>query len=175
MIVIRVVTTLLLLCALGTWAAFASADDPKAMPQPAPATQVALASGDFAQVESFLKAHCIDCHGEKTQKGDVALHTFHDPASVVKARDTWETVLEKVRNGEMPPKKRPRPEMRDVQAFTHAVDLIFAHAEANLKPDPGHVTIRRLNRTEYNNTIRDLVGVDFQPATDFPPDDVGHG
>src|SRR5690606_15488506 len=42
-------------------------------------------------------------------------------------------------------------------------------------PNPGRVTVRRLNRTEYNNTIRDLVGVDFQPADDFPSDDVGYG
>src|SRR6185503_10649065 len=49
------------------------------------------------------------------------------------------------------------------------------HHDRNAKPDPGRVTIRRLNRTEYNNTIRDLVGVDFQPAEDFPSDDIGHG
>ena len=49
------------------------------------------------------------------------------------------------------------------------------HVDCNLPRDPGRVTIRRLNRTEYNNTIRDLVGVDFKPAKDFPSDDVGEG
>src|SRR6185503_3075509 len=49
------------------------------------------------------------------------------------------------------------------------------HHDRTAKPDPGRVTVRRLNRTEYNNTIRDLIGIDFDPAEDFPADDVGHG
>src|SRR5258708_25436620 len=51
----------------------------------------------------------------------------------------------------------------------------FARLDRNMKPDPGRVTARRLNRVEYNNSIRDLVGVDFKPASDFPADDSGYG
>jgi hypothetical protein len=56
-----------------------------------------------------------------------------------------------------------------------AIQGIFDRADAAAKPNAGRVTIRRLNRTEYNNTIRDLLGVDFKPADDFPADDVGYG
>src|SRR5262249_21734368 len=55
------------------------------------------------------------------------------------------------------------------------LDRTLFAVDCGLKRDPGRVTIRRLNRTEYNNTIRDLVGVNFQPAEDFPADDVGYG
>src|SRR5262249_11977864 len=59
--------------------------------------------------------------------------------------------------------------------FTKAIHGIFERADRTAKRDPGHVTVRRLNRVEYNNTVRDLAGVDFQPAEDFPSDDIGHG
>src|SRR5262249_31868188 len=68
-----------------------------------------------------------------------------------------------------------RPAAQEVESFAKAVDGVFARADRSSKPDPGGVTIRRLNRVEYNNTIRDLVGIDFNPAEDFPSDDVGHG
>ena len=55
------------------------------------------------------------------------------------------------------------------------MQTLFENADKNAKPDPGRVTVRRLNRVEYNNTVRDLFGVDIKPAEDFPSDDVGHG
>ena len=76
---------------------------------------------------------------------------------------------------EMPPPERPQPKPAEVEAVTAAIQGIFDRADAAAKPNAGRVTIRRLNRTEYNNTIRDLVGVDFKPADDFPADDVGYG
>src|SRR6185437_5657998 len=71
--------------------------------------------------------------------------------------------------------ERPRPKVEEIEAFLAAVNGIFAKHDGAARPDPGRVTIRRLNRVEYNNTIRDLVGVDFQPADDFPADDSGYG
>jgi mono/diheme cytochrome c family protein len=124
---------------------------------------------------AFLQKHCLHCHGEKTKRADLALHVYRDEAVVLKDRKTWENVLHVVRSGEMPPKKRPRPDAAEVAAFLGSVEAIFARADRNARPDPGRVTVRRLNRTEYNNTIRDLVGIDFQPADDFPADDIGHG
>lgn len=76
----------------------------------------------------------------------------------------------------MPPKKKqPQPTPAEITAFNAAIENAFAAAEKTAKPDPGRVTIRRLNRTEYNLTVRDLVNVDFSPAEDFPADDIGHG
>src|SRR5205807_2610045 len=75
---------------------------------------------------------------------------------------------------EMPPEKKPQPtpEERERIAAWIQSELFPVDCE---HPDPGRVTLRRLNRAEYNNTIRDLVGVDFHPADDFPADDSGYG
>jgi mono/diheme cytochrome c family protein len=123
----------------------------------------------------FLQTHCFRCHGDKVKKADLSLQAFPDEAALLKNRKVWKSVLEVVRSGEMPPTSRPRPTTREIDSFTAAVQGVFDRADKNARPDPGRVTIRRLNRTEYNNTIRDLVGVDFNPAEDFPSDDVGHG
>ena len=80
-----------------------------------------------------------------------------------------------VQTGEMPPKERPRPAQDETAGVLKAIDAVFNSFDRNAKPNVGRVTIRRLNRTEYNNTVRDLVGVDFKPAEDFPVDDVGYG
>ncbi len=123
----------------------------------------------------FMKKHCYECHGEKQTKADLDLARFKDDATILKDHKLWKSVLQQVNSGEMPPKKKPRPAPSDLAAFNSAIENAFALAEKNAKPDPGRVTLRRLNRTEYNHTVRDLVNVDFDPAEDFPADDIGHG
>ena len=84
--------------------------------------------------------------------------------------------MQKLRTGQMPPKGLPGAARRSRwPSVTHWFDLQFARLDREMKPDPGRVTARRLNRVEYNNTIRDLLGVDFKPADDFPADDSGYG
>jgi len=124
---------------------------------------------------AFLKTHCYYCHGEKFTKSELDLTSYQDDKSLVKDRKVWLKVMQMLEAGAMPPKEREQPKPEEFAAFLKLIDDVFEVADRNAKPDPGHVTIRRLNRTEYNNTIRDLVGVDFQPAEDFPSDDVGHG
>jgi mono/diheme cytochrome c family protein len=123
---------------------------------------------------AFVEKHCLHCHGDKKPKGDLDLHRYRDATAVLKDRKVWQAVLDRVRAGEMPPPKRPQPAPGEVEAFVRSVEAVFARANGG-RPDPGRVTARRLNRVEYNNTIRDLVGVDFHPAEDFPSDDVGYG
>jgi mono/diheme cytochrome c family protein len=125
-------------------------------------------------VEPFLAKNCILCHNAKIKTAEVNLD-YHDAAAVLKDRDIWENVLGKLRSGEMPPKgaKQPRPE--DVKAVAQWIEAEFARIDRNTKPDPGRVTAHRLNRFEYNNTVRDLLAVDFHPAEDFPADDAGYG
>src|SRR5262249_6763432 len=113
--------------------------------------------------------------GPKKQKAGLTLHQYTDEKSILKDRKKWHEVVRMVHTGEMPEAKQPRPDIKDTEAFLKAINDIFAVADAKGKRDPGRVTMRRLNRAEYNNTIRDLVGVDFQPAADFPADDVGYG
>jgi hypothetical protein len=75
----------------------------------------------------------------------------------------------------MPPKGLPRPPAAHVEALLGFVRQEFEKADRDVPPDPGRVTARRLNRNEYSNTIRDLLGVDFRAEKDFPTDDSGHG
>ncbi len=142
---------------------------------------LALASTAFAQEPfaktgvAFLGKYCTDCHGEKKQKGELALHKFRDDVSVLKQRKTWKRVLEMVQNGDMPPDDKTQPTKPERDAFIASAKAVFASYDAKAKPDPGRVTIRRLNRNEYNNTLSALLGMDVQPANDFPADGVGYG
>ena len=123
---------------------------------------------------AFLEKHCTTCHGKEKQKGDLALHDARDDVSVLRARKRWREVLRMVESGEMPPEEKPRPTDDERRQFAETVRAIFSNADA-APPDPGRLTLRRLNRAEYNNTVRDLLKIDFRPADDFPSDDVGHG
>jgi hypothetical protein len=126
-------------------------------------------------VAPFVTKHCIQCHGPQKKKADLVLHIYKEEKSLLKDRKVWQNVVQQVHAGEMPPSGRPRPAVSENEAFLQAVRAIFERADRAAGRDPGRVTMRRLNRAEYNNTIRDLVGVDFQPAEDFPTDDVGYG
>jgi hypothetical protein len=123
----------------------------------------------------FVTKHCVQCHGPKKKNADLTLHNYTDEKSILKDRKKWHEVMKMLHSGEMPPEKQPRPDLKDTDAFLKAINDIFVKADSSGKRDPGRVTLRRLNRTEYNNTIRDLVGVDFKPADDFPSDDIGYG
>ena len=144
--------------------------------RPDPATAADSAKPTFAKAGvAFLQKNCISCHGEKVKKADLSLHTIRTDADLLKHRKTIQGVLQIVHAGEMPPDGRPRPDQHDIDGFLALVKEVFVAADKNAKPDPGRVTVRRLNRVEYDNTIRDLVGIDFQPSEDFPSDDIGHG
>lgn len=126
-------------------------------------------------VEPFLKTNCFLCHNAKLKVGGLNLEAYRDSKSALRDRDVWEKVVQKLRTGQMPPKGRPVPPSAEVNDVTNWFEVQFARLDRSIKPDPGRVTARRLNRVEYNNTIRDLLGVDFKPAADFPADDSGYG
>lgn len=128
-----------------------------------------------ADGRAFLEKHCLKCHGGADPKGELSLDGFRDTTSVVRQRKVWNNVLKVIRTGYMPPEDRPRPNAKEIEAFTNHVSAVFDYADRHAKPDPGRVTMRRLNRTEYKNTVRDLLGADFNPTEGFPADDVGHG
>ena len=138
---------------------------------------ICLAAGTSFEktVEPFLKSNCVLCHNAKMKVGGLALDAYSDSKTALKDRDIWEKVVQKLRTGQMPPKGRPVPPTEEIAEVTAWFDAQFARLDREMKPDPGRVTARRLNRVEYNNTIRDLVGVDFKPAADFPADDSGYG
>jgi hypothetical protein len=129
------------------------------------------------QIIPLLEKYCTECHGVARKKAGLALDKFkgQSAARVMKDRELWETVLEKLEGREMPPEDQPQPTAQEAELLTTWIQRSLAAFDCRNVKNPGRVTIRRLNRAEYNNTIRDLVGVDFQPADDFPTDDVGYG
>src|SRR5215470_19315981 len=138
--------------------------------------QRAQGRSDFEKaVLPFLVENCYACHNERRKSGELNLEQFKTAASMIQQRETWEHVLQKLQAGEMPPKGAPRPDPAEQKAVISWVEREFDRADRMAKPDPGRVTARRLNRAEYNNTVRDLLGVHFIAQSEFPPDDTGYG
>ncbi len=126
-------------------------------------------------IQPFLKQHCADCHGKRRQRGDITFHQFTTEKTAVQNKKLWEKVAHVIRSGEMPPKGRKRPSLSEYDSVLRWIDQDVFKVDCGKDPNPGRPTIRRLNKAEYNNTIRDLLGVDFKPAKTFPSDDVGYG
>lgn len=135
----------------------------------------AQGAAEFRQyIRPLLENYCFDCHADGANKGGVSFDEFKSDAAALTDHDLWWQVLKNLRAGLMPPQKKSQPTAAEKQRLeTWIKKSVFAADPKN--PDPGRVTIRRLNRIEYRNTIRDLLGVDFDTATVFPPDDTGHG
>ena len=141
----------------------------------APAAPLVVADDGFkSQLQPFLAKYCIECHGPQKQRGGLTLHEYTDKASITKARRVWITVADMIQSGEMPAGKGAKPTLKEREEMVAWIEKAAYNLDPN-KRDPGRVTLRRLNRAEYNNTVRDLLGVDFNPADDFPSDDVGYG
>ena len=117
-------------------------------------------------VAPVLTATCSPCHNDQSAAGGLMIAAFTKPASLTENRDGWEIILRKLRSGQMPPKGIPRPAQLD--AAIQFLQAEFDKADRNVKPDPGRVTARRLNRAEYTNTIRDLLAVDFRAEKELP-------
>lgn len=130
----------------------------------------------FAQdVAPFLESHCLACHAGDDAEGGVDLAKYEDSANVQTDFEFWEKVTRVLKDRQMPPEDEPQPTDEEVLAVLAGIDRELSSFDCTAIRRPGRVTMRRLNRVEYNNTIRDLVGIDFQPAKDFPSDDVGNG
>ena len=126
------------------------------------------------EIEPILKEYCYDCHADGANKGQVAFDEFKSDQDILAKPELWSAALKNVRAGLMPPQKKARPSEAQIKALEKWVKAdAFGLDPAN--PDPGRVTLRRLNRTEYRNTVRDLTGFDFKVEEELPPDDTGYG
>jgi hypothetical protein len=140
---------------------------------PAVAAEPDGAAAYRKSVEPLLNQYCIGCHNGELKKGNIAFDR-QDITQLVRDKDLWLKALKMLRSGMMPPQGRDRPSAEEAARFEEWIKYqAFAIDPKN--PDPGRVTLRRLNRTEYRNTIRELTGVDFNAALEFPADDTGHG
>lgn len=125
-------------------------------------------------VQPILTKYCFECHADGVNKGHVAFDAFKSDQELLENRDLWLRALKNTRAGLMPPARKPRPTAQEQQVLEQWIKAdAFGIDPAD--PDPGRVTLRRLNRIEYRNTIRDLTGFDFKTDEEFPPDDTGYG
>ncbi len=150
----------------------------------APAATAAAAKAGAPTQAAFDKAvkplfeqTCSMCHSAGLASGNLNLESLSTVGSIASDRDEWEKIVQRLQRGEMPPAAIPRTDEMKAQI---ASAVSFAQTEikrldASVKPDPGRVTARRLNRSEYTNTIRDLLAVDFRADRNFPTDDSGEG
>ncbi len=127
-------------------------------------------------VQPVFTQVCSNCHNDKMSSGGMNIASFTDPASIEANREGWEKLLARLRTGEMPPAAfAAKPTSQQVTALIGYVQAEFDRIDLNTKTDPGRVTAHRLNRAEYSNTVRDLLGVDFHASEEFPADDSGYG
>ena len=146
--------------------AFASAP-----PKPKLVTPEALID---QKVKGTMDKFCVPCHSGKQPSAGLDLTEYKTVAQMVKARATWDKVATSISTKHMPPMGMPQPTDEERSVVAQWVQSTLTSAVCDVK-EPGRVTLRRLNRAEYNNTVRDLLGVDIKPADDFPSDDVGYG
>ncbi|HWE38990.1 MAG TPA: DUF1592 domain-containing protein [Isosphaeraceae bacterium] len=140
--------------------------------RPEVAASAALVDARFREtVRPFLETYCLRCHRGDKPKGDMDLSVFTTAESVAKDLPRWALVVEQLDGGTMPPAKaKPRPtehERGAILTWIASVRKLEADRHAG---DPGPVRARRLSNAEYDNTVRDLTGVDLQPTKEFPVD-----
>jgi mono/diheme cytochrome c family protein len=122
---------------------------------------------------ALLNKYCVSCHGEKTRTAGLVLEK-RDFSKVAEDAQVWEKVVRKLHAGAMPPMGLPRPGNADVDHFTAWLETSLDGAAAE-HPNPGRTLIHRLNRTEYGNSIKDLLDIDIDATDLLPPDDAVDG
>ncbi|MGH9722955.1 MAG: DUF1592 domain-containing protein [Bryobacteraceae bacterium] len=126
-------------------------------------------------VFAFVQKNCVGCHNASVKSGDMDLKALETAKTFDDDREIWEKVVQKLKTGQMPPPGVPRPPPEATAAITRWLESEFARQDRAIKPDAGRVSARRLNRAEYNNTVRDLLGIDIRPADNFPADTAAFG
>jgi hypothetical protein len=125
------------------------------------------------QVSPVIQKSCTPCHNQNLASGEVSFSDLTHSRSLTEQRETWERAMRMIHSGEMPPPGSPKP--ANLAAVAEFLSQEFERQDRNAKPEPGRITARHLNRVEYRNTIRDLLGVEFQSTQEFPVDDSGAG
>jgi Protein of unknown function (DUF1592)/Protein of unknown function (DUF1588)/Protein of unknown function (DUF1587)/Protein of unknown function (DUF1585)/Protein of unknown function (DUF1595) len=135
-----------------------------------PAENIAVQYG--SEVKPLLSKYCYACHNNEKEKGEVNLARYTEVSDVLRQRKTWKTIDQRVSEKDMPPEEHDK---QPSDAERKAITGWIASLKQLDTPDPGHITLHRLNRTEYRWTILDLFGVEFEADENFPKDDVSDG
>lgn len=138
-----------------------------------PVSLANAAEAPAAPSRALLDQYCVTCHSDGARQGDLSLEAI-DLSRPSAHAETLEKVVRKLRAGLMPPPRRPRPDESTVTAFVTGLEAAIDSAAAHT-PNPGRPVLHRLNRTEYGNVVRDLVGLTVDGETLLPPDDMSQG
>jgi mono/diheme cytochrome c family protein len=122
---------------------------------------------------ALVDRYCVGCHSDRLKTGQLSLEKL-DLSSPVTHAETWEKVVRKLRTGSMPPQGLPRPDAALLDNFAAYLETSLDRA-ALAKLNPGRATLHRMNRSEYSNSIRDLLQLDIDVAQLLPPDDESYG
>ena len=159
--------------AVGVWLASVAWQSPGA----AGLSQAAAPGPSAAATEQasrlLLDQYCVSCHNDRARTGGLSLEKI-DLTGLPAHGDVWEKVIKKLDAGMMPPQGARKPDQPAVSAFTTWLKGSLDRA-ANARPDPGRAPLRRLNRAEYANAVRDLLALDVDVAALLPPDDSSYG
>ncbi len=136
------------------------------------ADEAALEGAFRERLQPLLRAYCFDCHGDQDE---VSLKADQSAFELRKNRKVWIRALAQVQNGTMPPADGEVLDQTTRKQLVDLMDQLANSVDCVRDPNAGKVALRRLNRAEYRNTVRDLTGVDYTPADGFPGDDVGYG
>src|ERR1700733_12158443 len=139
--------------------------------------QTSAGASTPAAQQALINKYCVGCHNDKLTSGGLSLTKLEATltAGHVSAHaEEWEKVILKVRSGMMPPPGLPRPDKTTLASFAASLEDSIDRA-ATAHPNPGRPALHRLNRTEYANSIRDLLSLDIDATTLLPADDMSHG
>ena len=158
--------------AVATVALAAAPPPPGTSPTPKPGSTAPTVE---TAVQPGLVNVCNNCHNPQLNSGNLTITPFFQSSSLTTNTEGWVKILAKLKAGEMPPPGIPGPTPEAMANLISVVQSALDKADQNQKPDPGRTIAHRLNRVEYANTIRDLLGVDFHATQEFPADDSGYG
>jgi hypothetical protein len=128
----------------------------------------------YDEVQPILNEYCIECHDGRKSKGGLNFEAYKTEKDILVHLQKWFSVIDQVETGVMPPEDRePRPSAAEIVKLTSWIRKTIDEFDYESVKDPGKAHLRRLNRAEYNNTIRDLTGVDLNPALYFSGDGGG--
>ncbi|GAB5495615.1 MAG: DUF1592 domain-containing protein [Phycisphaerales bacterium] len=166
------------MCFAAMGARSSSSDDlPESNLEPDP--KAAEIENEFVEsIEPLFFVYCYECHNDSRSKGGVSFENISSIENLLEASEDLETARELVETLQMPPGRRAKPVPEERQIITQWIDKVLGYTPATGVIDPGWATIHRLNKSEYENTIRDLLGIDARGlglAARLPPDDVGYG
>ena len=121
----------------------------------------------------FLANYCLNCHDDEKQEGKINLEDLDFNIQTLQQAETWQKVLNAINSGDMPPEDKKQPKSMEKADFLESLSNTMVTARKVLSDSGGKITMRRLNRREYNNTLRELLDVEVDANT-LPADGAGH-